>query len=43
MINSHEIILEKQKQFFAKNHCEIQVRIILDKIWHVCKDMSEGL
>jgi hypothetical protein len=29
MINSCEIILEKQKKFFAKNHCEIQVRTIL--------------
>ena len=27
MINSFEIILEKY--FFAKNHCEIQVRAIL--------------
>ncbi len=25
MINSCEIILEKQNYFFAKNHCEIQV------------------
>ncbi len=30
MINSCEIILEKF--FFAKNHCEIQVHIILNKI-----------
>jgi hypothetical protein len=30
MINSCEIILEKLKiYFFAKNHCEIQVRTIL--------------
>jgi hypothetical protein len=29
MINSCEIILKKQKYFFDKNHCEIQVRIIL--------------
>ncbi len=29
MIISYEIILEKQKKFFAKNHCEIQVHIIL--------------
>ncbi len=33
MIISFEIILEKQKLFFfAKNHLEIQVRILLDKI-----------
>ena len=29
LINSYEIILEKQNIFFAKNHCEIQVRTIL--------------
>jgi hypothetical protein len=29
MINSREIIIEKQNFFFAKNHCEIQVRTIL--------------
>jgi hypothetical protein len=29
MINSCEIILEKVNYFFAKNHCEIQVRTIL--------------
>jgi hypothetical protein len=30
MIDSCEIILEKlKKDFFAKYHCEIQVRIIL--------------
>ncbi len=29
MINSCEIIIEKLKYFFAKNHCEIQVRTIL--------------
>jgi hypothetical protein len=30
MINSFEIILEKEKYFFfAKNHCEIQVSTIL--------------
>jgi hypothetical protein len=29
MINSCEIILEKLNKFFAKNHCEIQVRTIL--------------
>jgi hypothetical protein len=28
-INSCEITLEKLKIFFAKNHCEIQVRTIL--------------
>jgi hypothetical protein len=29
MINLCEIILEKLKIFFAKNHCEIQVHTIL--------------
>jgi len=29
MIKSCEIILDKQNYFFAKNHCEIQVRTIL--------------
>ncbi len=29
MINSCEIILEMKNNFFAKNHCEIQVRTIL--------------
>ena len=29
MINPCEIILEKLNNFFAKNHCEIQVRTIL--------------
>jgi hypothetical protein len=29
MINSCEIILEKLNNFFAKNHCEIQVHTIL--------------
>ncbi len=29
MINSCEIILEKENYFFAKNHCDSQVRNIL--------------
>ncbi len=29
MINSREIILKNKIIFFAKNHCEIQVRTIL--------------
>jgi hypothetical protein len=29
MVNSFEIILEKLKTFFAKIHCEIEVRTIL--------------
>ncbi len=29
ILQSCEIILEKQKYFFYKNHCEIQVRTIL--------------
>jgi hypothetical protein len=32
MIISFEIILENKNNFLAKNHCEIQVRIIIDKI-----------
>ncbi len=37
MINSCETILENKINFFAKNHCEIQVHIILVRALYLIK------